>query len=616
MSSIAPRLLTSRADRLDWFAEAKFGLFLHYGLYSLLGRGEWAQRHERIPQREYEKLANEFTAERFDADEITDLALAAEMKYVNLTTRHHDSFCLFDSSQTDFNSAQAPNCRRDLVGEMAEQCQRKGLGLFLYYSYSLDWRHPYFPQPPPSPIDRPRHKFRSEGQIAPYIDFVHAQLTELLTNYGQVAGIWFDPLMMYFRQMEMFPIEETYALVRELQPQCLISFKQGANGNEDYATPERDGQSLADKLEGPAREAAEAAWQSNRSKPMEMCDTMLPSSWGHSTVESDRHRSAAELRQVLAYAAHRNSNLLLNTGPLADGSIDPMQADVLTELGDELRSSGFPAPSPNYPAANAEATESIKALRARREEASTRGPLLQFVHLPKTGGSSLNVLIRELYKGAYIRHDPPVADAATRPRLERFAVVSSHLSRTAVAELFPTRALLPIAIVREPISRLVSLYNDATNREIHPWYERVSLMSPAEFFDALLPGPNQRTDIFGPGDFEQLANQQRLLIHGHSARADDAHDVIDSEFFAIGTTEQHGAFVRTLVEHLGWPAATRAAVRNVSEHTLVVEDLSTGLRDRLQEFNEQDALLYEYVSGLSSMVVNSYESLLDRSRIA
>ena len=110
--------------------------------------------------------------------------------------------------------------------------------------------------------------------------------------------------------------------------------------------------------------------------------------------------------------------------------------------------------------------------------------------------------------------------------------------------------------------------------------------------------------------------KRQLLIHGHSARADDAHDVIDSEFFAIGATEQHDAFVRTLVEHLGWPAATRAAVRNVSEHTLVVEDLSTGLRDRLQEFNEQDALLYEYVSGLSSMVVNSYESLLDSSRIA
>ena len=138
---------------LEWFTHAEFGLFLHYGLFSLLEGfwkgehvrpAEWVQYRGLIPVKEYEKLARRFTAEHFDADHITDMALEAGMKYVNITSRHHDSFCLFESKYTDFSSVNSA-AKRDLVGELAEQCQRKGLGLFLYYSHGRDWRHPHAP---------------------------------------------------------------------------------------------------------------------------------------------------------------------------------------------------------------------------------------------------------------------------------------------------------------------------------------------------------------------------------------------------------------------------------------------------------------------------------------
>ena len=116
-----------KAAALEWFCQADFGLFLHYGLYSLLGRGEWVMLREAIPVAEYEQLKGRFTASRFDADCITDLALQAEMRYVNITTRHHDGFCLFETAQNDYHSMASP-AKRDLVGELAAQCARKGPG--------------------------------------------------------------------------------------------------------------------------------------------------------------------------------------------------------------------------------------------------------------------------------------------------------------------------------------------------------------------------------------------------------------------------------------------------------------------------------------------------------
>src|SRR5215207_4610116 len=133
-----------RAATLERFKHARYGLFLHYGVYSLLGRGEWVQFRENIPVAEYERLIDRFTAERFDANAICDLALDAGMKYLNFTTRHHDSFCLWDTATTAFSSVRAPS-QRDLVRELADACRARDIMLFLYYSHGRDWKHPCFP---------------------------------------------------------------------------------------------------------------------------------------------------------------------------------------------------------------------------------------------------------------------------------------------------------------------------------------------------------------------------------------------------------------------------------------------------------------------------------------
>jgi alpha-L-fucosidase len=335
------------AAALAWFADAEFGLFMHYGLYSLLGRGEWVLYREAIPLNEYEQLRQRFTAADFDADAITDLALEAGMRYVNITSRHHDSFCLFESAVSDYTSVAAP-AGRDLVGELAVQCERKGLGLFLYYSYALDWRHPYFYARDVFEIARPdyetpepRYRWREDADFQHYLDFVHAQVRELLTNYGPLAGIWFDPIMGYYARPDLFPVRETYAMIRELQPQTLIAFKQGATGTEDFASPERHGHSMADRVRervGPeAVEVAAQAWAGNRDKHNEICDTLQPGAWGYNEAAEGEHHGPDAVMEKLAQAWGQDCNLLLNTGPLPEGAIHPEDAATLREVGRRLR---------------------------------------------------------------------------------------------------------------------------------------------------------------------------------------------------------------------------------------------------------------------------------------
>ncbi|MCC6352673.1 MAG: alpha-L-fucosidase [Verrucomicrobiae bacterium] len=342
------------AAALAWFKEARFGLFMHYGLYSILGRGEWVMYREAIPVGEYERLKGQFRPDKFDADRITDMAAGAGMRYVNITARHHDSFCLFDSKHSDYTSAQSP-AKRDLVAELAEQCRKKSLGLFLYYSYALDWRHPYFYPREFNPIARPDYKqpeprylWRKDEDFRHYIDFVHGQLKELLTNYGPLAGIWFDPIMGYYARPDLFPIAETYAMMRKLQPQTLICFKQGANGTEDFGAPERRGQSLADRVRkqygDEKAKIAHDAWESNRVKHNEICDTLQPHVWGYKQDDDDKHLDADETLLRLAQASWQNCNLLMNTGPLPDGSIHPVDVRTLAEVGKRIRAQGWPAP--------------------------------------------------------------------------------------------------------------------------------------------------------------------------------------------------------------------------------------------------------------------------------
>ena len=322
-----------RAAALRWFREARFGLFLHYGLYSLLGRHEWVQFRERIPVAEYARLKDKFTAEKFDADAIAALAVAAQMKYINITTRHHDSFCLFATKQTDFQSLNSP-AKRDLIAELAAACRKRGLGLFLYYSHGRDWRHPHAPQGkawgrtarPAYKQPQPDYATGDDCDLAKYVDFMHAQITELCTHYGPIAGIWLDGIgTTRAGDPAKFECQKLYDHIHGLQPQILVSYKQGLLGSEDFFAPEHRG------------------IENTSGKPMEICTTLQRQGWGW--VKGSPHLSADDVMATLAHAADQKANLLLNTGPLADGSIHAGDAATLREVGARLRRDGWPAPA-------------------------------------------------------------------------------------------------------------------------------------------------------------------------------------------------------------------------------------------------------------------------------
>lgn len=336
-----------RATALEWFDDAKYGLFLHYGLYSLLGNHEWVQYNEEIPPDEYALLQDSFTAENFDAERIVEFAQDAGMEYVNLTTKHHDGFCLFETDQTTFNSVEAP-ASRDLVGELADACRDAGLGLFLYYSVGIDWRHPHahnreeWGEPArPAYDDRPGCYADNGHDLDLYRDFVEKQVTELLTQYGDIAGIWFDPGVFSALpdkqgwDPEPFDFPALYDRIRELQPQTLISYKDGVTGTEDIVAPELYYDNAGEDF----------------GKPGEMCACMLPSaeyedeighSWGYMKSAEGKHKTVDEVWELLEEAQAVDYNLLLNTGPLPDGSLDAEDTAVLRDVGRRLEREGFP----------------------------------------------------------------------------------------------------------------------------------------------------------------------------------------------------------------------------------------------------------------------------------
>lgn len=336
---------------LEWFKNAKFGLMMHYGLYSQLGRGEWVMLREKIPVARYEKLKATFNPDRFDADKITGMALAAGMKYVTFTSKHHEGFCLFQTTQTTYNSYDSPT-QRDLVGELAKACHKKGLGLFLYYSIAADWHHPYFYSPqagwkfsrPDYAKPQPQYLWRKDSDFRIYVNYVHNELRELLTHYGPVAGIWFDPIMGFYARPDLFPMAETYGLISSLQPQCLISFKQGANGSEDFAAPERSRaglhhfDSILPIRRKVAAEVAQRAWKKNAVKKIELCNTLQPHTWGYNKTANGKHHHAEAVMKMIRDAWGVKANLLLNTGPLPDGSIPAEDVSTLREVGKRIRS--------------------------------------------------------------------------------------------------------------------------------------------------------------------------------------------------------------------------------------------------------------------------------------
>lgn len=342
---------TNKKDAvLAWFKNANYGLFLHYGLYSLLHKPAWCMSQEKIPLAQYETLIENFTAHNFNAEYITDMAIRAGMKYITLTSCHHEGFCLWDSKNEPFNSMNSP-AKRDLIKELSEACDRKGLGFFAYYTFMLNWRHPYILENTVFPISRPnydftepRYRYTTKDDFKHYIDYAEKQIDELLCNYT-ITGIWLDIIVAwYYLGEDYIPIQNIYKNIRKKHPQVLISWKQGATGTEDFASPE---QSFHDMSESIRREHGEAAgkrakmgFDGNKDKHNEICATVQDGAWAYNPFS--KNRSAQELYNLLGHAQAHNCNLLLNLGPMADGSINPVQEKVIIDIADMIKIKGFP----------------------------------------------------------------------------------------------------------------------------------------------------------------------------------------------------------------------------------------------------------------------------------
>jgi alpha-L-fucosidase len=315
----------SNLDARSWYQDAKFGMFIHWGIYSELGSGEWVMQEHHIPVSDYEKLAPQFYPVRFDPKQWVALAKAAGMKYITITSRHHDGFAMFETRQSDWNIVQRTPYGKDVMRMLADECHRQGIKLFFYYS-QLDWHHPdYFP------LGRTGHAAgRPEGgNWNRYLDFMNGQLTELLSNYGEIGGIWFDG--MWDKPDADWHLERTYDLIHRLQPQALIvaNHHKRPNPGEDVQTFERD---------LPGENKAGFSGAAIGELPLETSDT-INHSWGFNLTDND-FKSARELVQYLVRAAGKNANLLLNVGPMPNGEIPEQAVQRLREVGQWLDKNG------------------------------------------------------------------------------------------------------------------------------------------------------------------------------------------------------------------------------------------------------------------------------------
>ena len=312
----------------QWFQDAKFGIFLHWGLYSQLGGAgspglaEWIMHERRIPAAKYERLAQFFNPVEFDADEWVRGFKSAGARYIVITSKHHEGFAMFDSKASDFDVVDATPFRRDPIKELAQASRRHGLKLFFYYS-QLDWRHPhYFPVGKTGQsAGRPQG-----GKWERYLDYQDAQVRELLTQYGPIGGIWFDGWWDQEEtpQRDRWKLERTYRMIHSLQPAALI-----ANNHHQAPFPGEDYQAFERDLPGENAMGFNAAPVSRL--PLEMAETMN-GSWGFSLTD-DNYKSAEQLIRTLVGAAGRNANFLLNTGPMPNGQIQPENMKTLAEIG-------------------------------------------------------------------------------------------------------------------------------------------------------------------------------------------------------------------------------------------------------------------------------------------
>lgn len=323
-------------DNRKWFKQARFGMMVHFGLYSLLageyrGRrtdfiGEWIQSALRIPAAEYEKLAAAFNPVGFDADEWIDLCIDAGMKYFVMTSKHHDGFALFRSKADPFNVVDASPFKRDIVGELAESCYKKGLKFGLYYSQAIDWHEKHGGGYDFLAHDNFGHSWCNDWDFPDaaeknysvcYEKKIRPQVEEILTQYGDLCLVWFDvPLSINRAQCD-----DLYDLVKKHQPDCLINSRLGNYDETDNCR--YDYKSMGDN-EIPEEGVGEDVLAET---PATLNDT-----WGYKAFDQN-WKDAAEVIRIKKHLNSRGINYLLNVGPDHLGRIPVPSADILREVG-------------------------------------------------------------------------------------------------------------------------------------------------------------------------------------------------------------------------------------------------------------------------------------------
>jgi len=299
--------------RVADFENLGFGMFIHWGLYSQLGRGEWVMHQERIPVEEYKELAKTFTASRFDARKIARTAKAAGMKYITLTTRHHEGFSLYDTKGLNTYDAPHTPCGRDLIREYVDACNEEGIIPFFYHT-TLDWYNPDF-----------------NGNFKSYLQYLRDSVEILCTEYGKIGGLWFDG--NWSKPGEDWEEDALYAVIRKHQPEAIIVNNTGLSARGEPGSLQLDSVTFEQGRPTPMNREGMSKYFA-----AEMCHT-LNAHWGCGSADFN-YKSLPHLIETLCACRKVGANYLLNVGPTGEGEITMLQEALLRGIGDWIRLGG------------------------------------------------------------------------------------------------------------------------------------------------------------------------------------------------------------------------------------------------------------------------------------
>lgn len=312
------------------FADSKFGIFLHWGVYSMFAQGEWYLQNVAMSKHEYAKVADAFYPHRFNAKEWVSAIKASGAKYICFTSRHHDSFSMWNTQQSDFNIVKATPFGRDVIKELADECHAQGIRLHLYYSH-LDWMRDEYPAGRTGLKIADRDTSKVDWPA--YYDFMNKQLVELLTNYGEIGAIWFDGWWDHEEDTTPFDweLKKQYALIHHLQPACLV-------GNNHHQVPFEGEDIQIFERDIPGQNTAGLSGQDISQLPLETCQTMN-GMWGYKLVDQN-YKSTETLIRYLVSTAGKGANLLLNVGPQPNGELPQVAIERMKEMGEWLAQNG------------------------------------------------------------------------------------------------------------------------------------------------------------------------------------------------------------------------------------------------------------------------------------